>query len=160
VNMKGGVRVGKDISAQETSASEGTRLPQAYENTQWAQCISPPPRARTQEALGIMKVESLKENRDFKRLYYRGQSVVGGCMVLYVMPNRLGVNRLGITASTKIGCAVKRNRARRRLKECYRALGLRQGLDIVVVARARAVTAPFTAIEKEMRSLFYKLKML
>jgi len=107
-----------------------------------------------------MKTESLKENRDFKRLYHRGRTVVGSCMVLYTQPNRLGRNRLGITASTKVGGAVQRNRARRRLKESFRALGLKQGFDIVIVARSRAVTAPYDEIRKEMRSLFYKLRLL
>jgi len=107
-----------------------------------------------------MKVVSLKENRDFKRLYHRGQTVVGNCMVLYSQPNRLGFNRLGITASTKVGGAVQRNRARRRLRESFRLVGLKQGFDIVIVARSRAVTAPFDMIQREMRTLFYKLKML
>lgn len=107
-----------------------------------------------------MKTESLKENRDFKRLYHRGQSAVGGHMVLYVQSNRLGANRLGITASTKIGGAVQRNRARRRLKESFRTIGLKQGFDIVIVARSRAVAAPYEKLYGEMRLLFSKLKLL
>lgn len=107
-----------------------------------------------------MKIESLKENRDFKRLYHRGQTVVGGHMVLYVQPNRIGANRLGITASTKIGGAVQRNRARRRLKESYRSVELKNGFDIVIVARTRAVTAPYDKVQREMRLLFSKLKLI
>ena len=64
-----------------------------------------------------MRRESLCENRDFKRLYARGRSFVTPLCVVYVMKNRLGVNRVGITTSKKIGCAVKRNRARRLLSE-------------------------------------------
>ena len=69
-----------------------------------------------------MRRESLCENRDFKRLYARGRSFVTPLCVVYVMKNRLGVNRVGITTSKKIGCAVKRNRARRLLSEGYRLI--------------------------------------
>lgn len=81
-------------------------------------------------------------------------------MVLYTQPNRLGTNRLGITASTKIGGAVQRNRARRRLIESFRSIELKQGFDIVIVARSRAVAAPYEKICGEMRLLFSRLKLL
>ena len=60
---------------------------------------------------------TLKENYEFRRVYQRGSSAVSGAMVVYCRKNKLGRNRLGITASTKIGGAVTRNRARRRLRE-------------------------------------------
>ncbi len=86
-----------------------------------------------------MRRESLCENRDFKRLYARGRSFVTPLCVVYVMKNRLGVNRVGITTSKKIGCAVKRNRARRLLSEGYRLIAaeypVKTGMDLVLVAR-------------------------
>ena len=63
---------------------------------------------------------SLKDNRSFRRLYSSGKSAVSPYMAIYVKKNRLGTNRLGMTVSKKIGCAVVRNRTRRRLKEIYR----------------------------------------
>ena len=60
---------------------------------------------------------TLKQNYEFRRLYQRGASAVSGSMVLYCRKNRLGRNRLGITVSVKLGKAVVRNRARRRLRE-------------------------------------------
>ena len=66
-------------------------------------------------------------------------------LVVYCRPNRLGHNRLGVTVSTKLGGAVVRNRARRRLRELYRLAqpNMRQGYDIVLVARSRAVDGPW-----------------
>ena len=49
---------------------------------------------------------SLNKNRDFIRAYKKGRSVVTPCLALYIRPNGLEVNRLGITVSKKIGKAV------------------------------------------------------
>ena len=100
-----------------------------------------------------MKVISIKENSDFKRLYYRGKSVVKKNIALYFRKNRFSFNRLGITVSPKVGKAVVRNAVRRRLKENYRLLqGLEAGYDIVVVARRRAANASFEELKKDMES--------
>ncbi len=93
---------------------------------------------------------TLKENRDFRRLYGRGRSAVSDCLVLYTMRNRFGPGRIGITTGTKLGHAVVRNRIRRVVREIYRhnAPSLRSDLDIVVVARHKAVTASYQEMER------------
>ena len=87
----------------------------------------------------MKRAVTLKENYEFRRLYQKGASAVGGGMVLYCRKNRLGHNRLGVTVSVKLGHAVVRNRARRRLREVYRLNSgrLRQGYDMILVARGR-----------------------
>ncbi len=79
----------------------------------------------------------LNENKDFMRLYQRGAFCHLGSALLYAMPNGLSYNRLGITAGKKVGCAVKRNRAKRIIRAAYSAceLSMPIGLDIVFVAR-------------------------
>ncbi len=57
-----------------------------------------------------------------------------------------GPVRLGFTVSRKVGTAVERNRARRRLKEMVRHAGMKAmapGCDYVVVARRAALTHDF-----------------
>jgi ribonuclease P protein component len=92
-----------------------------------------------------MKFSSaLKLNHIFRRLYGTpAQS--NRFLALYARKNRLNQNRVGITVSKKLGCAVVRNRVRRRLREIYRLNEDRflPGYDIVVVARSRAVEASF-----------------
>lgn len=97
-----------------------------------------------------MKVRgTLKKNSDFRRLYAKGRSAVTPWLVLYVRPNKLGENRLGYTVSARLGHAVVRNRVRRRLREIVRlnSPAIRQGYDMVLVARARAVGAPYRKLE-------------
>ena len=83
-------------------------------------------------------------------------------MVLYCRKNKLGHNRLGLTASTKLGHAVVRNRSRRRLREVYRLNGdkLRQGWDIILVARSRTATAPWEELNETFLHLCRKLDLL
>ena len=102
----------------------------------------------------MKRAYTLKENYEFRRVYQRGSSAVSGSMVVYCRKNRLGRTRLGITASTKIGGAVTRNRARRRLREVYRLNQdkLQVGWDIILVARGRTVTASW----KELNDTFLR----
>lgn len=91
---------------------------------------------------------SLTENTLFKRLYYRGKKAISPQMVLYYMPNRLSCNRLGITASTKLGHAVVRNRMRRLVKEAYRSeqQQCKVGYDLVIVVRSGMLNSDYRKI--------------
>ena len=105
---------------------------------------------------------SLKENRVFRRLYAKGKSAVGPAMVLYCRKNGRKENRFGITAGTKLGHAVVRNRARRRLREVYRLNSnrLSAGWDIILVARSRTVTASWKELNDTFLRLCRKLDLL
>lgn len=105
---------------------------------------------------------TLKENYEFRRLYQKGASAVSPVVVLYCRKNRLGHNRLGLVSSTKLGHAVVRNRCRRRLREVYRleTPRLRQGYDIILVARTRTATAPWPELQRQFRRLCRKLDLL
>ena len=110
----------------------------------------------------MKRAVTLKENHEFRRLYQKGKSAVGGGMVLYCRKNRLDHNRLGLTASTKLGHAVVRNRARRRLREVYRLHNpeLKQGYDIILVARTRTVKASWQELNDTFMKLCRKLELL
>ena len=98
---------------------------------------------------------SLKQNHLFRRLYRKGESAANGLLVLYCRPNGTGRNRIGLTVSAKLGCAVKRNRMRRRLREIYRLHEgqFLPGWDIIVVARTRAMEASYDRLEGAYLSL-------
>jgi len=104
---------------------------------------------------------SLKLNHIFRRLYHTsGQA--DSFLVLYARHNRLNCNRVGITVGKKIGKAHIRNRTRRRIREIYRLNEDRfsPGWDIVVVARSRAVEAPFDKLTQSYLSLAKKAGIL
>ena len=100
----------------------------------------------------MKKTVSLKENHEFRRLYHRGVSTAGRHLVLYCRRNKLGYNRLGLTVSAKLAGAVQRNRIKRLFREAYRLNEdkFADGIDLVLVARARAVGATYQEIEKSL----------
>jgi len=110
----------------------------------------------------MLFTRSLTQNHEFRRLYYRGKSVAGASLVVYCLKNKREYNRLGLTVSSKLGCAVVRNQARRRIRECYRTheRELKAGYDIVVVARTRAVTDGYAAIERDLCAGLARLGIL
>lgn len=104
---------------------------------------------------------SLKLNHIFQRLY-RTSGHANAHLVLYARKNRTATNRVGITVSKKLGKANVRNRVRRRIREVYRLHedAFQPGWDIVVVARVKAIDAPFDQLTKSYLSLAQKAGLL
>jgi ribonuclease P protein component len=71
--------------------------------------------------------------------------------------------RVGFTATKKIGNAVKRNRARRRLRAAVNDV-LRgtdvSGADIVVVARQGTIGRPYADLKDDLRAALKKLRIV
>ena len=106
-----------------------------------------------------MKVISIKENHIFRRLYAKGKSVATPHVAVYCRRNGRKESRLGITVSTKLGKAVRRNKVRRRIREIYRLHQheLMPGWDVIVVARVKAAHSSYAAIERSFLSAADKL---
>ena len=106
----------------------------------------------------MVKIFSLKKSRDFNRVYRRGVHVGGHNLVLYVSRSRNDFMRLGISASKKLGCAVKRNRVRRIIKEAFFQGNFNLSYDIVVVPKSDSVNMKMQEILKEICYLLKKVK--
>ena len=107
-----------------------------------------------------MKRETtVKENYEFRRMYSKGKSGVSSCLVVYCRPNKFGHNRLGVTVSSKLGHAVVRNRMRRRFREIFRLAQpkMKQGYDMIIVGRSRAVRAEYRELEAAFEKVCRKL---
>ena len=83
-------------------------------------------------------------------------------MVLFFRPNHLPYNRTGFLASKKAGNSVKRNRARRLMKEAYRTFygELPQGYDFIIIARNTISGRKCADVEKSLKSAFKKTGVL
>lgn len=116
----------------------------------------------TEKGRQMKFTETLKKNYEFQRLYHKGKSAVTPYLVVYARRSKRAKNRIGFTVSAKLGCAVQRNRVRRRLREIYRLheAELRMGTELVVVARARAVHSDYHQMERAFLSACAKLGLL
>ena len=96
--------------------------------------------------------ESLKKNRDFQTVYNKGKSFANSYLVMYVMENGIHRNRLGISVSKKVGNSVVRHRLTRLIRESYRLSEehFRDGIDIIVIARASAREKNYREIESAL----------
>ena len=99
--------------------------------------------------------DSLKKNRDFQNVYQNGKSYANKYLVMYVLKNDLGMNRIGISVSKKVGNSVVRHRLTRLIREVYRLHEemFNSGLDIVVLARVNAKSILYTDMESALLHL-------
>ncbi len=105
---------------------------------------------------------SIKKNVQFKSIYKRGKCIVNKLLVIYIIKNRLPINKLGIVVNKKVGNAVVRNRVRRLIKENYRLKEnqISKGYDIIFVSRVRAKDATYNEVDKAMKHLLKKAGLI
>ena len=111
---------------------------------------------------GFVKSRVLKENKDFRRLYYRGRSEASSNLVTYAMKSRYGETRVGITSGKKIGGAVQRNRARRVIRAAFSELEGRVcgNYDIVFVARTKTTVVKMQSVLADMEAQLTELGVI
>ena len=99
--------------------------------------------------------QSLKKNADFQIVYKEGKSFANKYLVMYVKENDLGINRIGISVSKKVGNSVVRHRVKRLILESYRLHEdmFNSSLDIVVIARSSAKEVGYKEIESALLHL-------
>lgn len=123
-----------------------------------------------------MKEFAIKENHLFVKAYTKGSRYVTASVCVYVLrdlkasklrkenPEKKYLNRIGFTASTKLGNAVTRNRCKRIMRAAYRSVvseyGIRTGNLIVIAARERAVRSSSANIAKDIEAAFSKLGLI
>lgn len=100
-----------------------------------------------------MKMVSLKLNKEFKRLYYRGRYKGHVLLVTYALKNGRKENRVGITTGKKVGNAVSRSRARRVIRAAWAEVSssFPPGYDFVFVARSATPAAKSGQVARVMK---------
>src|SRR5688572_16127661 len=92
-----------------------------------------------------MRAERLRRTKDIEVLRSEGALTVDPHFTIRAKPNGLDVVRIAVASPRSVGTSVRRNRARRRVREAIRArLEARQGkagMDLLVIARPAALAA-------------------
>lgn len=102
----------------------------------------------------MARLTVIKKNSDFRRIYAAGGQKVSSSLVCYFIKNKIGITRVGITSSKKIGNAVERNRARRVIRAAFSELAplVDGGWDIIFVARRKTCKIKSTRVKEVMES--------
>jgi ribonuclease P protein component len=107
----------------------------------------------------------LRSRVEFDHVQRAGRRVSARYLTLVGRRNSLDRDRLGIIASRRVGGAVERNRAKRRLRELFRhqhpeaaAESGRAAFDVVVIARPELADAPFAAVEADFCDALRRLR--
>lgn len=104
----------------------------------------------------------LKGPADFRRVRRMGTSYSHPLFILVAAATDLPAVRLGVSASRTMGTAVRRNRAKRRLREAFRPLmlDLAGGWDLIAVARPPLLLADGAALQSAARQLVRRAGLL
>ena len=120
-----------------------------------------------------MKFPAIKEHHLYNKAYRSGKHFFGRYICVYVLkdlhakrlkkehPQKIFINRLGLSVSKKVGGAVKRSRAKRIIRAAYAQYedSLRRGFLIVISAKPEIEGKKSKDIAKELKYAFGKLEM-
>lgn len=99
------------------------------------------------------KDQRVRQRAEFQRVFDSGYRVSSRFFTLVLAPGGRPAARLGIVASRKLGDAVRRNRAKRLIREVFRHIDRSSAaLDVVVIPRRELFDAPFTDLERDFRA--------
>ena len=91
---------------------------------------------------------SLSGPRRFNAVFTDGKRVRSGGVTIVASARDTGSTRVGLVAGRRVGGAVVRNRAKRRLRAALDRIDLPDRIDVVVIASPSVSTAPFTDVER------------
>jgi ribonuclease P protein component len=105
----------------------------------------------------------LRKREDFNVVYRYGRSFANSQFVVYWRRrSQKGSFRMGVSASSKLGGAVVRNRLRRMVKEIIRlnAVKLLEDTDLILIVRKPALSLPYKEMEGSILHVLRKAGLL
>lgn len=115
----------------------------------------PPPHTPSGKPQGLSRRRRITRSAEFDEAYGQGRKYVGRFMVMWLREGPGASLRLGVVTGRKVGGAVQRVRARRRLREAYRRhrAGFAGERDVVLAARAAILRATWDELVGELLTL-------
>lgn len=113
-----------------------------------------------------MGLITIKKRKDFLYAAKSGKKFITSSFILQMVErpkdHRCPIEdiRIGFTATKKIGNAVIRNRAKRRLKEAARLTAAKHGIagsDYVIIARHKTPDCSFSELKRDMEFAFTRI---
>lgn len=110
----------------------------------------------------------LKKRHEFVKVAQAGTYISRATLVVQSLIHESSAPelefRVGFTASKRVGNAVKRNKAKRRMREVVR-LWIKEtatlpSCDIVIIAKTALITAPFIKIQDDFKKSLINLQVI
>lgn len=105
---------------------------------------------------------SLHRGEEFQAVWDGGKSWSHPLIILRARANGTGKSRFGFAAGKKVGAAVRRNRAKRLLREAvrHRLPTIVKGWDLIFIARSLAQNAEFKTVDAGVEELLRRAKLI
>jgi ribonuclease P protein component len=145
-----------DVPTQSTPTRQDARLPRTHEDEGRAEGAAAAARQGTKTTHRVAgrfpRRERLTTSAEFQALFQRGRRIDRPALIVLWRETK-EPTRAGFAVSRQLKNAVQRNRARRRLREAYRATrdAAPGRVALVVVGRPAALTEPFPALAGQLR---------
>ncbi len=111
----------------------------------------------------LPKPQRLTKEKDFERVYKKGEFFAQDFLMGKMLKNNLNVTRFGIVVGVKISKkATKRNRVKRRLREAVRLKlkDIKKGFDVVIMVRPEIADKDYHEIDAAVTKLLRKAALL
>lgn len=100
----------------------------------------------------------IKKHAEFQEVIENGQVIRANSFTFYVLENKLGYTRIGISVPKKAGVAVVRNKIKRQIRACIaQSTDYSKSLDLVMIVRKSYDVKNFSEIKTEIQNLFEKV---
>jgi len=105
------------------------------------------------------KSNRLLKRDEFRRVYDKGSKIQARYFTAFVLTNSQEQPSIGITVTRKIGKAVRRNRARRLVREVFRKnkLLVPQGVDMVINVKHPLIDASYSDLEEDFTTFLKRI---
>ena len=108
----------------------------------------------------MSKTWALTKRAQYQKVYGLGVAKGDKLVIIKSLANGLEFSRYGFSVNKPLGKAVVRNRVRRLLKEVVRSIPMKQGWDIVFIARQGAVDADYHQLNESVEKLLIRADLL
>ncbi len=104
---------------------------------------------------------SLKKNREYKKIYEEKNYITNNIMTLYIGKNEKE-KRIGFSVSKKVGNSVVRHTIIRRLREIYREekKNIKDFYDVIIVCKRSAKEATYEELKRNFLFLCKRKNIL
>ncbi|MDD6467441.1 MAG: ribonuclease P protein component [Erysipelotrichaceae bacterium] len=108
----------------------------------------------------MKKERRIKKNEEFQQMIHEEKHVSSNLFVVYYKPKVMEYNRVGISASKKMGNAVERNKIKRQLRMMVQetdCLSMEQ--DVLLLVRKAYLENDYSENKKGLESILKKVRM-